>query len=90
MAEFLQTLPMTHAAHVARRSKDTQLQFDIYGWGLPIAKGAAQTIKVHQLLACSLIVGIMTSLQSCFLCGACNVCGAHMCPFLPDLCITAQ
>ncbi len=47
MAEFLQTLPMTHAAHVARRSKDTQLQFDIYGWGLPIAKGAAQTIKVH-------------------------------------------
>ncbi|KAA6420141.1 MAG: hypothetical protein FRX49_09990 [Trebouxia sp. A1-2] len=45
MAEFLQTLPMTHAAHVARRSKDTQLQFDIYGWGLPIAKGAAQTIK---------------------------------------------
>ena len=49
MAEFLQSLPMTHAAHVARRSKGTQIQFDIYGWGLPIAKGAAQTIKVRHL-----------------------------------------
>jgi hypothetical protein len=49
MAEFLQTLPMTHAAHVARRSAGTQLQFEIYGWGLPIAKGAAQTIKARHL-----------------------------------------
>ncbi|KAL0020140.1 hypothetical protein WJX77_006430 [Trebouxia sp. C0004] len=46
MAEFLQTLPLNYAAHVARRSENTQLQFEIYGWGLPIAKGAAQTIKV--------------------------------------------
>lgn len=46
MAEFLQSLPMTHAAHVARRSKGIQAQFNMYGWGLPIAKGAAQTIKV--------------------------------------------
>ena len=47
MAEFLQSLPMMRAAHVARRGMGTQIQFDIYGWGLPIAKGAAQTIKVH-------------------------------------------
>lgn len=47
MAEFLQSLPMSRAARVARRSKGTQIQFDIYGWGLPIAKGAAQTIKVR-------------------------------------------
>ena len=49
MAEFLQSLPMTHAAHVARRSKGIQAQFNMYGWGLPIAKGAAQTIKVRHL-----------------------------------------
>lgn len=46
MAVFLQTLPQSKAARVARRS-GTPVDFEIYGWGLPIAKGAAQTIKVH-------------------------------------------
>lgn len=46
MAEFLQTLPPSKVAHVARRS-GSETSFAIYGWGLPIAKGASQTIKVQ-------------------------------------------
>ena len=46
MAQFLQTLPPSKAAHVAHRT-GREVEFEIYGWGLPIAKGAAQTIKVH-------------------------------------------
>ena len=46
MAEFLQTLPSSEAKHVARRSPGTRATFAIYGWGLPIARGAAQSIKV--------------------------------------------
>lgn len=48
MTQFLQTLSADKAAHVARRSA-TPLDFEIYGWGLPIAKGAAHTIKVRRL-----------------------------------------
>ena len=43
--EFLQSTPATKAPHVDRR-KGTPESFALYGWGLPIAKGAAQAIKV--------------------------------------------
>ncbi|KAL3151900.1 hypothetical protein ABBQ38_012861 [Trebouxia sp. C0009 RCD-2024] len=49
MAEFLQTLPPSKVAHVARRS-GSETSFAIYGWGLPIAKGASQTIKVAAMV----------------------------------------
>lgn len=47
MAEFLQSSPASKVKHVARRSTGAEEAFAIYGWGLPIAKGAAQTIKVQ-------------------------------------------
>ena len=50
MAEFLENLPSTKAKRVARRSQGAEAAFVIYGWGLPVARGAAQTIKVHPTL----------------------------------------
>ena len=52
MAQFLQSLPASKAAHVARRHVKPDilnLQFQMFGWGLPIAKGAAHAIKVPHL-----------------------------------------
>ena len=47
MAQFLQSSPPSKVNRVARRSDNAEAAFAIYGWGLPIAKGAAQTIKVQ-------------------------------------------
>ena len=52
MAQFLQNLPASKAAHVARRHGDPDIldvQFQMFGWGLPISKGAAHAIKVPHL-----------------------------------------
>ncbi len=53
MAELLQTLPPSKAKHAARRSDGTTAEWVMYGWGLPIARGAAQAIKVMPLFQLS-------------------------------------